>query len=65
MANCGPKPRTNPFEKIWIFWFFEIFWFFFSQESRFFVLEYDKTHFAGLYWKKKKVWKNANFGPEP
>ena len=38
---------------------------FFSQERRFFVLQYDKTHFAGLYWHKKKVGKMAIFGPGP
>ena len=32
---------------------------FFSQERRFFHLEYDETHFAGPYWQNKN-WKMAN-----
>ena len=32
---------------------------FFCQ--RFFVLEYDKTHFLGPYWQRKKSWKNRQF----
>ena len=33
---------------------------------RFFVLEYRKKHFTGLYYlKKKKVGKMATFGPKP
>ena len=32
---------------------------------RFFVLEYRKRHFLGLYCLKKKVGKMAIFGPKP
>ena len=32
---------------------------------RFFVLEYRKRHFPGLYYLKKKVRKMAIFGPKP
>ena len=32
---------------------------------RFFVLEYHKRHFPGLYCLKKKVGKMAIFGPKP
>ena len=53
MAIFGPKPRVNPFGKISIFPFMELV-FFYSLERRFFVLEYRKTHFHGLYWLKKK-----------
>ena len=38
---------------------------FYGLESRYFVLQYRKTHFPGLYWLKKKVGKIAIFGPEP
>ena len=37
---------------------------FFGLERRFFVLEYRKRHFLGLYWIKKKVGKMAIFGPK-
>ena len=37
---------------------------FYSLESRFFVLEYRKTHFPWLYC-QKKVGKVAIFGPKP
>ena len=40
-------------------------YFFYSLERRFFVLEYHKTHFPGLYCLKKKTGgKMANFGPK-
>ena len=39
-------------------------YFFYSLERRFFVLEYHKTHFPGLYCLKKKGGKMANFGPK-
>ena len=32
---------------------------------RFFVLEYRKTHFPGLYCPKEKVGKMAIFAPKP
>ena len=38
---------------------------FYSLERHFFVLEYRKIHFPGLYYLKKKVGKMAVFGPEP
>ena len=53
MAIFVPKPWLNPFGKIAIFLLF-IFFFFYSLQRRFFVLEYRKTHFRGLFWKKKK-----------
>ena len=34
-------------------------------EGRFFVLEYRKRLFPGLYCLKKKSWKNGHFGPKP
>ena len=36
-----------------------------SLERRFFVVEYRKTYFPGLYCLKKKVGKMAIFGPKP
>ena len=39
--------------------------FFYSLERRFFVLEYRKRHFPGLYCLKRKVGKMAIFGPKP
>ena len=38
--------------------------FFYSLERRFFVLEYRKRDFHGLYCRKKKVGKMAIFGPK-
>ena len=38
--------------------------FFYSLERCFFVLEYRKRHFPGLYCLKKKVGKMAIFGPK-
>ena len=39
---------------------------FYSVENSFFVLEYRKRHFPGLYFlKKKKDKKMAIFGPKP
>ena len=45
---------------------FSTFWncCFYGLERRYFVLEYRKTHFPGLYCLKKN-WKMANFGPKP
>ena len=73
MTIFGPKPWVNPFGKISIFWVFEVL-FFDSLERRFFVLEYRKRDFCGLYFVKKKelkkwpflgqnheFWKNVNF----
>ena len=38
---------------------------FYSLERLFFVLEYRKKHFPGLYCLKRKVGKMAIFGPKP
>ena len=38
---------------------------FYSVVRRFFVVEYRKRHFPGLYCLKKKVGKMAIFGPKP
>ena len=63
MAISGPKPWVNPFGKMSIFL---TFWtcYFNGLERRFFVLEYRKRHFPGLYCIKKKVGKMAIFGPK-
>ena len=64
MAIFEPKPWVNPlgknvnFSTIWTSCFY-------SLERRFFVLEYHKRHFPGLYCLKKKVVKMAIFGPKP
>ena len=34
---------------------------FYSVKTRFFVLEYHKRQFSGLYCLKKKSWKNGYF----
>ena len=36
-----------------------------SLERRFFVLEYYKRHFPGLYCLKKESWKNGHFWSKP
>ena len=54
MAIFGPKQWVNPFEKMSIFPVFELLYFY-SLERRFFVLEYRKRHFPGLYCLKKKL----------
>ena len=62
-SHCGPKPWFNPFGKVSIFstlWT----WFFYSVERPFFVLEYRKKHFVGLYCLNKKLTKIAIFGPK-
>ena len=63
MAVFGPKPRVNPFGKMSIFRLLTSC--FYSVEKPFFVLEYRKRHFSGLYCLKKKVGKMAIFGPKP
>ena len=60
MAIFGPKPWVNPFGKMSIFRLFETSSFY-RLERRFFVLEYHKRHFPGLYSLKKKGWKNGHF----
>ena len=68
MAIFGPKPWVNPLGKMSIF---RLFWTscFYSLERRFFVLEYHKRHFPGVYCLKKKVGKMAildqNLGLNP
>ena len=64
MAIFGPKPWVNPFGKMSIFRLFELL-VFIAQKGVFFVLEYRKRHFPGLYYLKKKVGKIAIFGPKP
>ena len=63
MAIYGPKPWVNHFGKMSIFRLLTSC--FYSIERRFFVLEYCKRHFSGLYCLKKKVGKTAVFGPKP
>ena len=59
MANFGAKPWANPFGKISIFDFLNLL--FFYLRRAFFVLEYHKRHFPGLYCLKQKSWKNGHF----
>ena len=64
MAIFGPKPSVNPY---WKNVSFSTFWTtcFYSVQRRFFVLEYRKRHFPGLYCLKNKVPKMAIFRPKP
>ena len=64
MATFGPKPWVNPFRKMSIFSTFWTFCFY-ILDRRFFVVEYDKNHFPGLFCLKEKVGKMAIFGPKP
>ena len=64
MGILGPKSWVNPFGKMSIFSSFWTSWIY-SQEKRFFVLEYHKKRFTGQYWLKKKVGKMRIFGPKP
>ena len=59
MTVFGPKPWVNPLEKCQFFDFLDCC--FYSLERRFFVLEYQKRHFPGLYWLKKKKLGNWPF----
>ena len=61
MAIFGPNPWVNPVGKILIFRLFEIF-VFITQKRVFFVLEYRKTHFPGLYCLKKEHGKILTIG---
>ena len=54
MAIFGPKPWVNLFRKMSFFLLFST-CFFYSLEKRFFVLEYNKRQFIGLYCLKKKL----------
>ena len=63
MVIFGPKPWENLWKNV----NFSTFWSccFYSLERRFFVLEYRKRHFPGLYCLKKKVWIMSIFRPIP
>ena len=54
----------TPMVKCQFFHFFELY-VFRAQKGVFFVLEYHKRHFPGLYCLKKKAGKMAIFGPKP
>ena len=60
MANFSPKPRINAFGIMTIFRFSELL-VFIAQKHVFFLVEYRKTHFPGLYYLLKKRWKNCQF----
>ena len=64
MAIVWQKQWVNPFKKKLNF---TSFWTccFYSRQNRFFVLECDKTDFAGLYCLKKKMEKLTLFWPKP
>ena len=68
MAIFGPKPWINPFGKMSIFRLFELL-FFWPKKAFFFVLEYRKRDFPGLYCLKKKfeIWSflDQNHGVTP
>ena len=57
------KHGLTPLEKSQFFPLFELA-VFFSLERRFFVVQYRKTHFPGLYCLKKEVGELAIFGPK-
>ena len=63
MAIFGAKPWVNPLERCQFFDFLNFL--FLQPRKAFFVLEYHKRHFPGLYCFKKKVGKMAIFGPKP
>ena len=63
MAIFGTKPWVNPFKKCQFFGFLNFF--FLKPRKAFFVLEYHKTYFPGLYCLKRKVGKMAIFGTKP
>ena len=62
MGISGPKPLVNQFQNNLSFSTCGSFYFY-RLESRFFVLEYRKTHFSSPCCQKKKSWKNVNFSP--
>ena len=64
MAIFEPKPWVNPLGKMSIFSTF-LTSCFYSLKRRFYVIEYHKRHFPGLYCLKKKVGKMAIFGLKP
>ena len=61
LAIFGPKPWVNLLIKMSIFRLFQSSPLY-SLQRHFFVLEYRKTHFPGLYCLKKKLEKMAIFG---
>ena len=60
MAIIGPAPWVNQIVKNFNFLTFQSSCFC-SLDRRFFVREYRKRHFPGLYCLKKKTWKNGQF----
>ena len=58
------KPWVNPFGIMSILELFEVL-VFIAQKGVFFVLEYRKRHFPGLYCLTRKVGKMAICGPKP
>ena len=64
MSIFGPKPRVNPFAKISVYRLLNIL-VFIAEKGVFFVLEYRKRHFPGLYCLKKKVGKMFIFRTKP
>ena len=66
MAIFWPKPWTNPFRKMAIFPLFGLLaCCFYSLEKSFFLLQYRKTHFPGLYCLQKKMEKSPLFDQNP
>ena len=61
MVIFGPKPLVNPLLKNINFLTFSTSCFY-SLDRRFFLLEYRKRYFPGLYCLKNKVGKMAIFG---
>ena len=53
MTIFGPKPWVNPFGKMAIFRLFD-FLIFIAKKGVFFVVEYRKRHFPGLFCRKKE-----------
>ena len=60
MAIFRPKPWVNTFGKMSNFRSFDLL-VFIASKGVFFALEYRKRHFPGLYFLKKKSWKNGHF----
>ena len=56
------KHGLTPLEKSHFFVFLNFF--FIAQKGVFFVLEYRKTHFRGLFWKKKRSCQKTHFCPK-
>ena len=64
MALFGPKPWVNPLRKMSSFRLFELL-IFVVQKGIFFILEYRKRYFPGLYCIRRNVGKISIFGPIP